>query len=64
MQCIYSTLYRVSLKKCPLLETFRIFATKRALKMSKFDKLTEKIVKLREREGQRVNSGRSLKGHL
>ena len=24
----------------------------------------QKVVKLREREGQRVDSGRSLKGHL
>ena len=64
MHLLY-TVQGVSKEMSPLLlETFRIFATKRALKMSKFDKLTEKIVKLREREGQRVNSGRSLKGHL
>ena len=28
------------------------------------DRIEERIVKLREREGQRVDLGRSLKGHL
>ena len=43
--------------------TFLKFSTQNAKEISKMN-LFKIIVKLREREGQRVDLGRSFKGHL